>query len=138
MDPMEKKEKEQTELACVYSAMMNPELSHAAFRMYVALIAAVNGRRNSHFTPISVTGLKEVVPGVRKKPLGETAFQAHLKELQLAGLIAVMTTNNPRKFLLVRLLHQGGPSRDHVRKLTKYELQPVDRPQTGGYGEFAS
>ncbi len=88
----------------IYAAALDRSVSHSAFRLYAVLVAAMKGRCNKEFTPVSVERLKAQVPGVRGRPPGSTAFQGNLRELQVSGLIAKLPTTRQHVFLMVKLL----------------------------------
>lgn len=117
-----------TELNQIHSALTNAELSHSSFRLHVALIAALNGRCNSYFSPVSITGLKALVPGVRGKPMSTSVFRENLKELQAAGLIETVPSNRRKELVFVRLLNSNAESSEHVKRQARHELLPGEVP----------
>jgi hypothetical protein len=86
------------------TALLNRDLTHSSFRLYVALAMALDERTEDVTTGISVEALKALVPGVRGKPLGEGALREGLRDLQREGLIEVIGPQWSKISLQVRLL----------------------------------
>lgn len=87
------------------AALVNRNLTHNSFRVYAALVFLLDGKiSRERTTAISVPLLKELVPGVRGKPPGETAFRDALRELQEEGLIEVIGPQWSKTQLHLRLL----------------------------------
>lgn len=68
-------------------ALLNREITHSAFRLYVALVLIVPHEKRTDFAEIYVDRLREAVPGVRGKPLGNGSLRKNLQELQRLDLI---------------------------------------------------
>ncbi len=102
--------------AKICSALLNPRVNHSAFRLYVALAVAVSQEGCCDFAEIYVDKLKEAVPGVRGKPLGNGPFRENLQELQRLGLIELAGRPWSRYRIHVRLTDRaedGGPKELH-------------------------
>ena len=123
-----------TELNQIHSALTHAELSHSAFRLHVALIAALGGRCNSYFSPVSITGLKDLVPGVRGKPMSTSVFRENLKELQVAGLVEAVPSNRRKALVFIRLLDSNAGSSERVKRQARHELLPGEVPWSTEHG----
>ena len=91
-------------LTNITSAAMNRDLTHSAFRLYVALVVALDSENPRAYVGISVEALKATVPGVRGRPLGDSSLRANLRELQEAGLISTAGAQWSKFAIQVRLL----------------------------------
>lgn len=113
------------------SALLNREITHSAFRLYVALALAVPQRKQTDFAEIYVDKMKEAVPGVRGKPLGEGPLRENLKELQRLGLIEMAGRQWSRYRIHVKLkdfpVDEDGP--DRLRKLVVVPEAQAWRPE---------
>ncbi len=101
----------------ICSALRNREITHSAFRLYVALALVVPQQKRTDFAEIYVDRLKEAVPGVRGKPLGNGPFRENLQELQRLGLIELAGRPWSRYRVHVKLAGRpvdGGP--DELRE----------------------
>jgi hypothetical protein len=114
------------EITRIYSALLNREVSHSAFRLYGALVAMLGGESRPEFTPVSIAGLGSVVPGVRGKQISETTLRDNVRELQYAGLVATRQASRPKDFLLVKLLNHGLVPPENLREPLVYELDEDD------------
>lgn len=98
----------------ICSALINREITHSAFRLYVALVLVVPHRKQTDFAEIRVDRLKEAVPGVRGKPLGDGPLRENLRELQRLGLIEMAGRPWSRHHVHVKLKGRpvsGGPEK---------------------------
>lgn len=115
-----------SETSRIYAALSDAHLSHSAFRLHVALIAALEGKCNPFFTAVSVPGLRSAVPGTQGKPMSDSVFYKNLNDLQRADLIAVVSTNQSRVFLLVKLLDRRKGADRRLKDLLRYEMKQTD------------
>jgi hypothetical protein len=103
--------------AKVCSALLNREITHSAFRLYVALVLVVPQQKRSDFAEIYVDKLKEAVPGVRGKPLGDGPLRESLQELQRLGLIEMAGRPWSRYRIHVKLPNRSaGTSPEDLQK----------------------
>ncbi|WGV35749.1 hypothetical protein SEA_FRANKENWEENIE_56 [Streptomyces phage Frankenweenie] len=112
--------------ARICDALVNRNLTHNSFRVYAALAFLLNGEINrERTTATSVPLLKELVPGVRGKPLGETAFRDALRELQEEGLIEIIGPQWSKAELHLRLLELR---KDPESTLKQVKQALLDKP----------
>lgn len=91
-------------LTNIMSAAVNRSLTHSAFRLYAALAIVLDGESPRAYVGVSVEALKATVPGVRGKPLGDSALRVNLRELQEAGLISTAGSQWSKFAIQVKLL----------------------------------
>lgn len=117
-----------TELGRIHSALMNADISHSAFRLHVALVAALDGTCRPYFSPVSIPGLMAAVPGVCGRSLTVSTFRANLKELETSGLIAVVPSNRRKSLMFVRLLDQERGADGKLKRLVHHDLLDGESP----------
>jgi hypothetical protein len=89
----------------ICAALVNRNLTHNSFRVYAAMVLLLDGKSSrERTTAVSVPVLKELIPGVRGKQPGETAFRDALRELQEEGLIEIIGPQWSKVQLHLRLL----------------------------------
>lgn len=115
----------------ICAALLHREITHSAFRLYVALATVVPARKQNDFAEIYVDKLKEAVPGVRGKPLGEGPLRENLKELQRLGLIEMAGRQWSRHHIHVKLTDwpMGGDGPDELRNLLVVPEAQAWRPE---------
>lgn len=104
----------------ICAALVNRNLTHNSFRVYAAMVLLLDGKfSRERTTAVSVPVLKEVIPGVRGKQLGETAFRDALRELQEEGLIEIIGPQWSKVELHLRLLELRGDPASVLGRIKK-------------------
>lgn len=109
----------------ICSALLDREITHSAFRLYVALVLVVPHRKRTDFAEIHVDKLKEAVPGVRGKPLGDGPLRENLQELQRLGLIEM--AGRPWSRYRVHVKLKGRPVSGGPERLREQIVVPEDQ-----------
>lgn len=89
----------------VASVAANRNITHAAFRLYVFLVMAADRRiPKGGFAPVGYEEIATVLPGVKGKPVTRTTLRDSLRELRQFGLIETAQSQEPSKYILVKLI----------------------------------
>lgn len=112
----------------ICSALLNREVTHSALRLYVALALVVPHQKQTDFAEIYVDRLKEAIPGVRGKPLGDGPLRENLRELQRLDLIELAGHPWSRHSVHVKLRNR--PVSDTPEGLREQIVVPEDQTWT--------
>lgn len=88
----------------IRAALLNRDLTHSAFRLYMALEQLLADREPEYAITLSVPKLKALLPGVKGKEFGEGPLRDALRDLQDAGLIEVFGAHWSKIYIQVSLL----------------------------------
>lgn len=110
----------------IRSASLNRDLTHSTFRLYTVLVIALDGQVRTEGVDLSVPKLRDLIPGVKGKPLSSSALRQSLQELVAAGLIEIDGPQWSKFSLRVRL---SKPVADWTSpsRISSLVLQPPSR-----------
>lgn len=110
----------------ISSAVINRNMSHSAFRLYVLLVlAADRSVPDGGFTPVSYEALTKTLPGVKGKPVVLSTIRENLRELRKAGLVETASMASG-EYALIRLI---GPDYTNPHSVGSQILYVKDSPR---------